>query len=152
MIIFGTKYKHNKICEGDFFCPRCNMQRHYHHKKMQRYFSLYFIPIIPMGSKGEFIECQTCGTTFEMTVLQMKAAPKPPNLAQMMNNIESDLKKGKPVEFIIRDLTRAGLDLGLAQNAIAPFVDKATNKHCKSCGLTYLDSIKKCSECGNPLL
>ena len=152
MIIFGTRGRHKKLDEGIFYCPNCNQQRQYDHKKIQRYFSLYFIPVIPMDTVTEYIECQTCGTTFKLEVLTMKAPPsKPPDVAQSLNQIESDLSAGKPVEFIVRDLTAAGLDRDVALKAIEPFTISA-NKHCSDCGLTYLDSITHCQNCGEELV
>ena len=34
-----------------------------------RFFTLYFIPLIPMGRAGEFIECQSCAGTFAKEIL-----------------------------------------------------------------------------------
>lgn len=151
MIIFGMRGKHKKLDEGSFFCPHCNQQRRYDHKKVQRYFSLYFIPVVPMDTVTEYIECQTCGTTFKMEILtQNFASDRLPDLAQSLNQIEDDLKRGKPLEFIVRDLTAAGLDRDVALRAVEPFKALAQN-HCADCGLTYANSIHTCQNCGKAL-
>jgi hypothetical protein len=152
MIIFGTRGRHKKLDEGPFFCPNCNQQRRYDHKKIQRYFSLYFIPVVPMDTVTEYIECQTCGTTFKPEVLTMEPAPaQPRDLAQSLNQIENDLSKGQPLEFIVRDLTAAGLDRDVALRAVEPFTASAQH-HCTNCGLTYANSIHTCQNCGETLI
>jgi uncharacterized tellurite resistance protein B-like protein len=50
------------------------MQRTYAHKKANRFFTLYFIPLIPLGSAGEYIECSACGGTYGVEVLQYNPA------------------------------------------------------------------------------
>jgi len=68
-IIFGTRGINSTIKQGDFLCPQCATERQYKHKKVTRFFTLYFIPLIPLGKAGEFVECQTCKGTFVPGVL-----------------------------------------------------------------------------------
>jgi zinc-ribbon family len=151
MIIFGMGSKHKKIGEGDFYCPHCRGRQYYFHKKAKRYFTLYFIPLIPLNDLGEFIECQTCKSTFSMEVLSLKTPPAPPrNLAQIMNHVAADLQHGTPVEYLIRDLTRAGLDLDIAMKTLAPYLANG-KKVCAGCGLTYTQDAVKCVGCGKEL-
>jgi tellurite resistance protein len=70
MIIFGTRgvtYNHEK---GDFFCPVCKGDCLFKHKRVRRFFTLYFIPCIPLDLLGEYIECQDCQGTFDLAVLE----------------------------------------------------------------------------------
>lgn len=69
MIIFGTTTIRTTPQTGSFSCPRCSMQRTYRHKRANRFFTLYFIPLIPLGTAGEWIECASCGGTFGVEVL-----------------------------------------------------------------------------------
>lgn len=69
MIIFGTRGVKFKIDEGRFACPQCAAERDYKHKKVRRFFTLYFIPLIPLDSLGDFVECQSCKGTFVSNVL-----------------------------------------------------------------------------------
>ena len=57
------------MTEGQFLCPQCANNQNYKHKKVTRFFTLYFIPLIPLGKAGEFVECQTCKGTFVPRVL-----------------------------------------------------------------------------------
>ena len=70
MIIFGTRGVKSTIKEGKFHCPQCASQQAYKHKKVTKFFTLYFIPLIPLGSAGEYVECQSCRGTFIPRVLQ----------------------------------------------------------------------------------
>ena len=69
MIIFGTRGVNSTLEQGDFNCPQCEAIRPYKHKKVTQFFTLYFIPLIPLGNKGEFVECQSCKGTFITRVL-----------------------------------------------------------------------------------
>ncbi len=69
MIIFGTRSADKTIGSGTFYCPRCQANFPYLHKRVRQYFSLYFIPLIPLGTLGEQIECQQCGSPYGLEVL-----------------------------------------------------------------------------------
>ncbi len=69
MIIFGTRGINRNVGAGQFFCPRCSTEQSYTHKAVKRFFTIYFIPLIPMGTAGEFVECQGCAGTFAMDIL-----------------------------------------------------------------------------------
>ncbi len=72
MIIFGTRGVKSTIKEGQFDCPQCEGQKRYRHRKVTKFFTLYFIPLIPLGSAGEYVECMTCKGTFVTKVLNYK--------------------------------------------------------------------------------
>ena len=74
MIIFGTRTSNSRAAAGFFNCPRCSSQRSYTHQVAKRWFTLYFIPVIPLGKAGEFIECDACGGSFGLEVLQFDPA------------------------------------------------------------------------------
>lgn len=69
MIIFGTRGLTSVAGTGVFHCPRCGPQRTYSHKRVNRWFTLYFIPVLPIGSAGEYVECEGCAGTFGPEVL-----------------------------------------------------------------------------------
>jgi hypothetical protein len=74
MIIFGTRTTNPTAGQGMFNCPRCGPQKPYTHKKAKRWFTLYFIPVIPLGTAGEYIECNACAGTFDMEALHYDPA------------------------------------------------------------------------------
>lgn len=74
MIIFGTRTTNPTAGQGMFNCPRCGPQKPYIHKKAKRWFTLYFIPVIPLGTAGEYVECGACAGTFDMDALHYDPA------------------------------------------------------------------------------
>lgn len=72
MIIFGSTTLNSTIDNGQFFCPRCNMTRQYRHIGVNRYFTLYFIPLIPLGRAGDYVECMQCTGTYGSEVLHYR--------------------------------------------------------------------------------
>lgn len=69
MIIFGTRGITTTPEKGDFHCPSCNSAEKYKLKRVRRFFTLYFIPLIPLDKLGEYVECTTCNDTYKPTVL-----------------------------------------------------------------------------------
>ncbi len=158
MIIFGTRVRTKTLDEGQFYCPKCQQTRPYAHKQASRYFALYFVPLVPMGSLGEYVECQTCHTTFKPDVLQQgsmlraaaAASKVRASLASQINALPERLAGGSPIEYVLRDLTAAGLDRTRAQEMIAVHLS-GTRRRCEACGLTYADTVTTCAECHGPL-
>lgn len=74
-IIFGTRGMSSTVNRGEFFCPNCNGKTQYSHKRGRNWFTLYFIPVIPLNSTGDYIECSRCQGTFTMEVLNYQAPP-----------------------------------------------------------------------------
>jgi tellurite resistance protein len=70
LIIFGTRGVTSTVTSGLFNCPGCSGKRHYEHKRVRRFFTLYFIPIIPLDTIGEYIECLHCRDTYKPEVLE----------------------------------------------------------------------------------
>ena len=85
LIIFGTRGVRSTMDEGQFYCPQCDGQTRYKHKKVTQFFTLYFIPIIPLGVKGKYVECQSCRNTYIERILEMRTTidvserPQPKN-------------------------------------------------------------------------
>ena len=70
MIIFGTRSVKFTKEQGQFHCPQCERQTDYKHKSARRFFTLYFIPLIPLDKLGEYVECRSCRGTFITKVLE----------------------------------------------------------------------------------
>lgn len=76
LIIWGTRGRTTDAGQGQFSCPKCQQPTPYTQRKVQRWFTLYFIPIFPIGTATEFVECGYCMGKFQLSVLQL-AAPQP---------------------------------------------------------------------------
>ncbi len=69
MIIFGTKGITSVQSKGTYHCPACGTGAGYQYKTVTRFFTLFFVPVIPMGKVADFILCERCGGTFKPEVL-----------------------------------------------------------------------------------
>lgn len=76
MIIFGLSvfYFLGLIGTGQFHCPNCGGDREYKHQTARRFFTLFFVPVIPLDKVGEVVQCQTCRVRFDPAVLQRPTA------------------------------------------------------------------------------
>ncbi|MEZ6244258.1 MAG: TerB family tellurite resistance protein [Phycisphaerales bacterium] len=70
MIIYGWRGVTKTVDRGNFFCPQCNAEQGYQRKSVRRFFTLYFIPVIPLNKLGEFVRCDACRGDFREEVLQ----------------------------------------------------------------------------------
>jgi uncharacterized tellurite resistance protein B-like protein len=69
-IIFGTRGVNTTAAKGQFCCPACGPASPYRHVRVRRFFTLYFIPLIPLDALGEYVECGTCQNSYKPEVLQ----------------------------------------------------------------------------------
>lgn len=68
LILFGFRIRYRTTGSIDFFCPRCGGDRHGLQRVARRWFTVFWIPIVPLNQVGELVECTTCQTRFEPEV------------------------------------------------------------------------------------
>ena len=68
LIFCGTHGVTYTTDRGVFHCPSCGRQP-YEKKRVRRFFSLFSIPLVPLGLLGEYVECSQCGDTYRPDVL-----------------------------------------------------------------------------------
>ena len=71
IIIWGFRVIWSTIATGVFYCRKCGGDRNYRHRTGRRFFTLFFIPIIPLNKVGEHVMCETCKTRYVIDVLQV---------------------------------------------------------------------------------
>jgi hypothetical protein len=69
LIFFGLRVFYRTAGHGTFHCQRCGGDRGYRHKVGRRWFTLFFIPVIPLNKAGQHVQCAVCGTRYRMDVL-----------------------------------------------------------------------------------
>lgn len=74
MIIFGTRGITTTPERGQFYCPQCQSNQSYNFKRVRRFFTLYFIPVIPLNKLGEYVECPACQGTYDPEILSFDPA------------------------------------------------------------------------------
>lgn len=67
--LVGLKTRHSTVDTGRFHCPNEDATRPYRHARARRWFTVFFLPIIPLGRQGEWVRCQGCGATYGVDVL-----------------------------------------------------------------------------------
>ncbi|HTS98972.1 MAG TPA: zinc ribbon domain-containing protein [Streptosporangiaceae bacterium] len=86
LIIFGLRVCYRSTGQGIFHCERCGGDREYRHRVGRRWFTLFFLPVIPLGRAGEHVRCTVCGTRYRMPVLAL------PTVAQMQAAIPAGMR------------------------------------------------------------
>ena len=140
---------------GQFYCPRCATLRPYDLLRVSKYFTLYFIPLFPTSTLGEYVECKVCFTTFKPEVLTYTPASwntqrSDPAVQALVDGIAKELDKGIPLQVVAKALT----DKGIPEQAAAVALFAATQgkiKTCTRCGSVYKASLSYCSTCGTLL-
>ncbi|MDH3730351.1 MAG: TerB family tellurite resistance protein [Acidimicrobiia bacterium] len=81
IFVWGWKARYKTLGEGMFHCPHDGGDRAYRLRQARRWFTFFWIPIIPLKVLGEFIECTSCQSAYDEKVLTM------PTSAQIMDNL-----------------------------------------------------------------
>lgn len=71
LLIWGFKGRMKTLDSGHFHCPREGGDRPYRRVEARRWFTFFWIPLIPLKVLGEFVECSSCGATYEPRVLTL---------------------------------------------------------------------------------
>jgi hypothetical protein len=147
LIIWGIRNINHTLAEGSFFCPHCQAPRAYQHKRARRFFTLYFLPIIPLNVVGEFVECQACKQTYQMAVLNVR----PPTVeSQQSSSVRTDLESGMPIHMIGQKLMLQGKSEAEAKLQIET-ITKGWRRICPQCRFEYLRTVKNCMNCSAEL-
>ena len=75
MIIFGTQGSTRTVETGTFFCPECQRETSYRRRRVRQMASVFFVPVVSLGERGQYIECRSCGGTFREEVLDYQPEP-----------------------------------------------------------------------------
>ncbi|MFP4105679.1 MAG: zinc-ribbon domain-containing protein [Phycisphaerae bacterium] len=71
LIIMGTTAKPVEQQRGRFHCPQCRSEAAYTLINIKNYFTLFFIPLLAVGSAGKIVRCDRCGSEFGPQVLKL---------------------------------------------------------------------------------
>lgn len=62
--ILGMTSRRSTIDSGRFHCPNEGATRQFEHVRAKRWFTLFFIPLLPLGTQGEWVRCGGCGASY----------------------------------------------------------------------------------------
>jgi zinc-ribbon family len=74
LIIGGWRVCYRTIGHGVFHCRRCGGDRRYRLRTGRRFFTLFFVPVIPLNKAGEHVQCLTCATRYHTGALALPTA------------------------------------------------------------------------------
>ncbi|MBV9122914.1 MAG: zinc-ribbon domain-containing protein [Planctomycetes bacterium] len=146
-IIWGSRGISSTKEAGDFFCPSCDAEEEYLLKQVRRWFTLYFIPLFPIGAAQRYVQCRGCKQTFKESVLDLKP---PTQEDRLLSRAYDQLRSGDSLEEVERMLVKKGMTQGEAQEVLEKMC-KGQPRHCPSCGRGYLPTVRKCEHCGEAL-
>ena len=72
LLIWGFKVRSKLLSAHTFFCPACGGDRGGRLLSARRWFTLFWIPLIPLKEVGDYVECDTCHGHFQTAVLAIR--------------------------------------------------------------------------------
>ena len=122
ILIWGFKVRYKSVDSGQFFCPKESVDRPYSLRQARRWFTFLFVPVIPLKRLGEFVECESCSSSYEQRVLTT------PTTAQVMDNLANAMRHAviaiiKADGTINHELRGAGLAI-MQKYADAPYSEQ----------------------------
>jgi hypothetical protein len=74
MIIFGSCTLPSARGKISGYCPDCRGPRVFQGFGRSTWFTLYFIPVFPIGSAGGYYQCTSCGSAFHSVAAEIPTA------------------------------------------------------------------------------
>ncbi len=71
MILIGSTQLTFTKGQGSFHCPTCSTDTNYRVRIAREFLTVYFIPLIPLGMRGQYVECSRCKGQFDVRVLSL---------------------------------------------------------------------------------
>jgi hypothetical protein len=71
LIIWGWRTRSTHVGDGEFYCTHDGGDRPYRRLQARRWFTVFFIPLVPSKVLGEYVECASCGKPFDASVLSL---------------------------------------------------------------------------------
>jgi hypothetical protein len=142
-IIYGFRDRDIVVKSGAFDCPNCQKRKFCKHRKVETWLTVFLIPICPREIRAEYCQCDDCRRSFEKPT----SRPFLPAGGYLRSDMRAELESGAPIEAVIERLLGSGIDAETAGGVIGEIAGGARNL-CPPCGLSYLESVKACRNCG----
>jgi zinc-ribbon family/Tellurite resistance protein TerB len=69
MLVIGTFEWPKTLETGEFYCTICDGPSMFRRRTSRPFLTIYFVPLIPIGGKQEYVECMKCKHRFEPSIL-----------------------------------------------------------------------------------
>ncbi|MFI5098924.1 MAG: zinc ribbon domain-containing protein [Actinomycetes bacterium] len=70
ILIWGWRSLLKVLGIGEFHCPRCQADTEYRLVRPRRWFTMFFIPVVPLSWGEPYVECQRCNGAYREEILQ----------------------------------------------------------------------------------
>jgi len=148
IFIWGARDRETIIASGYFLCPACGGLRQYKHKRLARYFAIYFLPLFPVQTLSDMIECQTCHHSYRLE--EIRQTTRLISEADLLKAVTIELQRGLPLHRLQRRLAEDGLDRSEAARILHRSIH-GQQRTCPQCQFAYLPSVRYCTNCGHAL-
>ncbi len=146
IIIWGSRGITSHLDTGEFNCPHCEERQEYALKQNRPFFTLYFIPIFPVGGATRYVECRGCGNAYTEEVLNYEP---PSEWDRVLADVHGQLRSGTSLETLKAKLQQLDLPAEKAEEILTQLCDGQA-KGCV-CGERYHPSVARCGRCGAEL-
>jgi hypothetical protein len=146
IVIWGSRGLSSTVEHGEFYCPRCDRSQEYALKQIRPWFTLYFIPIFPIGGAQRYVECRACGQGYKEEVLDYRG---PSEADRLLTEVYQELKEGTSVDALERRLISQGMSQEDAAEVLTKMCD-GRPQQCR-CGQRLHPDVRECKYCGGNL-
>jgi hypothetical protein len=146
IIIWGSRGVTSTKERGEFYCPQCDALEEYALKQIRPFFTLFFIPIFPIGGGERYVECRGCGGTFREEVLEYEP---PSEMERYLGQIYGELQTGTSLEVAQQKLINAGMNADQAAEVLEQMCEGKV-RTC-ACGHRFHRTARVCTHCGAEL-
>jgi hypothetical protein len=147
IIVWGTRGITSTLQHGEFHCPRCDAREEYKLENVRPFFTLFFIPLFPVGGGQRYVECLGCRGTYREEVLQYKP---PSETERFLGQIYEELRTGTSLDMLqgkIVNMTSMAPEK--ARGVLEQMCD-GRPRTC-ACGEQYHPEVPQCPGCGAKL-
>jgi ribosomal protein L37AE/L43A len=142
-ILCGFRARDILVKSGVFDCPNCKKRRYCKHRKIQTWLTVFLVPVCPGDVEAEYWQCDDCRRSFRKPY----GTPFFPAGGMLRSDIMAELSSGSPIELTIKRLVESGVNLETAAGIVAEMAGDLRSI-CPQCGLSFLEGIGTCRQCG----
>ncbi len=146
IIIWGSRGINRTVETGEFYCPACDATEEYQLRQVRPFFTLFFIPIFPIGGADRYVQCLGCRQVFREEVLEYEPPSETERLAAQFFN---ELRTGTSLDVIQRKMVNQGMTEAQAVKLLDRMCEGRVAT-CR-CGQRFHPEVTKCSHCGADL-
>lgn len=142
-ILYGFRDRDLLVKSGSFECPNCRKRRFCKQRKIESWLTVFFIPLCRWELRAEYCQCDHCRRSFEESTF----LPFLPAGGHLRSDMRAELLSGAPIEPVMERLMETGIDPETVGGVISEIAGDSRTL-CPTCGLSYLESITTCRNCG----